>query len=118
MPRASIRIDKAGRIALSEADVQRLTAAAQGEQDLAGIGRRRGTDGDRALESMHQFVGDLVYCEKGGTRGVYEPEAGDVGRTFGTFAVEHRAIRRQLAIDGQLFRNVLARLIRLTLGTR
>jgi hypothetical protein len=29
--------------------------------------------------SANQFVGDLVYCEVGGERGVYEPEAGDYG---------------------------------------
>lgn len=29
--------------------------------------------------SANQFVGDLVYCEVGGERGVYEPELGDYG---------------------------------------
>jgi hypothetical protein len=29
------------------------------------------------VASANQFVGDLVYCEVGGERGVYEPDAGD-----------------------------------------
>lgn len=31
------------------------------------------------VASANQFVGDLVYCEVGGERGVYEPAAGDYG---------------------------------------
>lgn len=29
--------------------------------------------------SANQFIGDLVYCDVGGQRGAYEPEAGDYG---------------------------------------
>jgi hypothetical protein len=31
------------------------------------------------VASANQFVGDLVYCDVGGTRGVYDPDAGDYG---------------------------------------